>query len=367
MEKLLPASLLENVNNPEAIWLQVFLVIFITLLISFFTNRFIKRLMNKLKATKTPWDDALFGALRRPLRTIIWLVGITYAVEILYKAYGAEIFSAVGVFRDVGIVVSVGWFLLRFIKFAEKNIVETKHNNGEEIDQTTIDAISKLLRISVFITMGLIILQTLGFSISGVLAFGGVGGVAVGFAAKDLLANFFGALMIYFDRPFKIGDWVRSPDRNIEGTIEQIGWRQTIIRTFDKRPLYVPNSTYSTIAVENPSRMTYRRFYETIGVSYDDMAKVEKIVSDIKGMLQSHPDIDQNQTLIVNLVEFSASSVDIMIYSFTKTTDWIQFHEKKQDVMLKIAGIIEDNGAEMAFPTQTLHVASAPPEFAGLK
>ena len=117
------------------------------------------------------------------------------------------------------------------------------------------DAMAKLLRLSVIITAGLVVLQTLGFSISGVLAFGGVGGIAVGFAARDLLANFFGGLMIYLDRPFSVGDWVRSPDRNIEGTVERIGWRLTVIRTFDKRPLYVPNSVFANIAVENPSRM----------------------------------------------------------------------------------------------------------------
>ena len=104
-------------------------------------------------------------------------------------------------------------------------------------------------------------MQALGYSISGVLAFGGIGGIAVGFAAKDLLANFFGGLMIYLDRPFSVGDWIRSPDKNIEGTVEEIGWRLTRIRTFDKRPLYVPNSTFTQISVENPSRMLNRRIY----------------------------------------------------------------------------------------------------------
>jgi len=199
-------------------------------------------------------------------------------------------------------------------------------------------------------------LQTLGYSISGVLAFGGIGGIAIGFAARDLLANFFGGLTIYMDRPFDVGDWIRSPDREIEGSVEKIGWRLTTIRTFDKRPLYIPNSVFTNIAVENPQRMTNRRIKETIGIRYDDASKMREIISDVKKMLQEHDDIDNNQTLIVNFNEFAASSLNFFIYTFTKTVNWIEFHKVKQDVMLKVIDIIESHGAECAFPTTTMHI-----------
>ncbi len=197
-------------------------------------------------------------------------------------------------------------------------------------------------------------MQSFGLSLSGLLTFGGVGGLIVGLAAKDLLANFFGGLMIYFDRPFKVGDWIRSPDRQIEGTVERIGWRMTIVRTFDKRPLYVPNSVFSSIVVENPSRMLNRRIYENIGIRYEDSAHVANVVSGIKSMLEKHPDIDTNQTLIVNFNQFGPSTLDIMIYTFTKTVNWIRFHEVKQDVMLKVLDVVHENGADIAFPTQTI-------------
>lgn len=190
------------------------------------------------------------------------------------------------------------------------------------------------------------------------LAFGGVGGIAVGFAAKDLLANFFGGLTIYMDRPFVVGDWVRSPDKNIEGTVEHIGWRLTRIRTFDKRPLYVPNATFSTISLENPSRMTHRRISETLGVRYSDIAQVRSIVESVRQMLIEHPEIDDTQTLIVNLNQFSESSVDLMVYTFTKTTVWVKFHEVKQDVLLRIADIVEQHDAKLALPTTVLHADS---------
>lgn len=203
-------------------------------------------------------------------------------------------------------------------------------------------------------------LQTIGVSISGILAFGGIGGIAVGFAAKDLLANFFGGLMVYLDRPFSVGDWVRSPDKEIEGTVEHIGWRQTRIRTFDKRPLYIPNATFSLISVENPSRMSHRRIYEKIGIRYDDVDALASIMNDIKAMLKTHQDIDSSQTMIVSFNEFGPSSLDFFVYTFTKTTNWIRFHEVKQDILLKIIDIIASHKAELAFPTQTLKVQTEP-------
>lgn len=335
---------------------QVFIVVFITLLINFLQKRVLARLQTKLVNTSVYWDDAIVDAARRPLALLIWLVGLCFAAEIVSNESDAAIFGAIDPIRDVGVIFVFAWFLVRFIERTEKNIVLKKEAMGEEIDRTTTDAIAKLLRLSVIITAFLVMLQTLGYSISGVLAFGGIGGIAIGFAAKDLLANFFGGLMIYLDRPFNVGDWIRSPDKEIEGTVENIGWRLTRIRTFDKRALYVPNSIFTNISVENPSRMTNRRIKETIGIRYDDVSKIEVIIEDVKKMLMEHTDIDTNQTLIVNFDAFASSSLNFFIYTFTKTVNWIEFHEVKQDVLLKVIRIIESHGAECAFPTSTLHI-----------
>jgi MscS family membrane protein len=345
----------------ENIWiLNVFLVVFAALFLDFIQRRILNRVIQKLEKTETPWDDALFESLRQPLSALIWVVGISLAAELVSTQAVAEIFDYIGPARDVAVIVIITWFLVRFIKRAEQNIIDRRKSKGEKVDLTTVHAVTKLLRLSVIITASLVGLQTLGFSISGVLAFGGVGGIAVGFAARDLLANFFGGLMVYLDRPFSVGDWIRSPDRNIEGVVEEIGWRLTVIRTFDKRPLYVPNATFTSIAVENPSRMLNRRIYETIGIRYDDAAKMEVIVKDVEHMLRGHPDIDTNQTLMVNFNKFAASSLDFFIYTFTQTTVWTEYHKIKQDVLLKIYNIIDNHGAEIAFPTSTIHLAAAP-------
>lgn len=352
-----------NVFSGEDAWiLQVFLVVLASLLLNFFQKHLIRRIHRQLEKTRTRWDDLLLVSISRPLTLLIWLIGLTFAAEIVQQESQAVIFEAIEPIRSIGVIFIIVLFFWQLIKGAEQIFIDRENETGEKYDKHTVEALGKLLRLSVIITAALVMLQTLGFSVSGVLAFGGIGGIAVGFAAKDLLANFFGGLMIYLDRPFVVGDWIRSSDREIEGTVEYIGWRLTRIRTFDKRPLYVPNSLFANIAVENPSRMSNRRIYETVGIRYADADKMSLIIDDVKSMLLQHPEIDTAQTMIVNFNKFAASSLDFFVYTFTRTTDWIQFHEIKQDVLLKIMDIIQRHGAEVAFPTSTLHIESLPPQ-----
>jgi len=347
-----------NYLQSEYFWVsKVFIIVFATLVLDFIQRRILKKLAKRLEHTANPWDDALLEAIRRPIVYFIWVLGFSFAARYVQYDKDIAIFDLIQPFRDIGVIAILTWFLVRLIKQTEINIIKSRQAKGGTVDLTTMDAIAKLLRLSVIITAALITLQTLGFSVSGVLAFGGVGGIAIGFAARDLLANFFGGLMIYLDRPFSVGEWIRSPDRSIEGTVEKIGWRLTIIRTFDKRPLYVPNSVFATIAVENPSRMANRRIYETIGIRYDDATKMAPILNDIEKMLKSHPAIDTDQTLMVNFNSFAPSSLDFFVYTFTKTTVWTEFHQIKQAILLKINEIISEHGAQIAFPTSTIHIA----------
>ena len=344
----------------ENAWVgQVFGVVLATAIVHWLANHLMRRLGRQLEKTQNLYDDAVLNAARKPLGWAIWLIGISWAAESTRGAAAqAEIFNSASTVREVGIVCLLAWFVVRFISFVEKHVVDSAYRDNPA-DPTTASAVGKLLRASVIITAGLMVMQTLGFSIAGVLAFGGVGGIAIGFAARDLLANFFGAIMVFLDRPFSVGDWIRSPDKNIEGTVEDIGWRLTRIRTFDARPLYVPNATFASISVENPSRMSNRRIKETIGVRYDDIGVLEQIIKDVKAMLEAHDAIDQNKTLMVNLVEFGPSSLDFFIYTFTRTTVWTEYHVIKQDVLLKIARIIDSHGAEIAFPTRTVHLGDS--------
>lgn len=345
--------------STTGLWVfYVFLIVFVIMITNYILKKVFDIISAKLEKTKNPWDDALISAARRPAKVLVWVVGLTVAANVIdhMKLEQANLSIYIDHLRTSVIIFVVAWFMLRLAKKVELNLKTIKENEKKEFDHTTLEAVSKLFRISIVITAVLVAMEYYNIPITGVMTFGGIGGIAVGFAARDLLANFFGAMMIYLDRPFAVGDWVRSPDRNIEGTVEAIGWRLTRIRTFDKRPLYVPNSIFTSIAVENPSRMLNRRIKETVGIRYSDATKMRNIVKKVKAMLQQHDDIDTRQTMIVNFNKFAASSLDFFIYTFTKTTNWVEYHEIKQDVMLKVIDIIEAEGAECAFPTSTVHM-----------
>ncbi len=333
-----------------------FVIVFLSLVARLFLKIVFDRLERASHRTENIYDDAIIRVSRKPLGWAVLLYGVLWAASIVREHTGAGILEYISQAREVGTIGLLAWFAIRFLQEVANTLIEI-HDDAE--DKATIAAVSKLLRISVLITGFLIALQSLGFSIEGVLAFGGIGGIAVGFAARDMLANFFGALALLLDKPFAVGDWIRSSQMEIEGTVEDIGWRVTRIRTFDKRPLYVPNANFTSITIENPSRMTNRRIKETIGVRYDDMNVLPAILQDIRAMLANHEEIDTNQILMVNLNEFNESSADFFIYTFTKTTKWARFHEIKEDVLLKIAAIIESHGGEIAFQTHTLHVDPA--------
>lgn len=345
-----------NLFDRDSLALQVTVILAATLALSLTTRGILAFLHKRLDGSALSWNSAFLNALASPLRLMIWVVGIGLACETVAADLDTPIARAIVPARDLGAIVVIAWFLIRFTNNVQQNLIQRKAEKGEEVDQFAVTSIGKLLRLVIFIIASLVAMQTLGLSIAGILTFGGIGGIAVGFAAQGMLSNFFGGLMIYLDRPFFTGDWIRSPDKQIEGIVEEIGWRITLIRTLESRALYVPNSTFSTISIENITRMKNRRIYETIGIRYDDAVAMDDIVAQVKDYLESHDEIDQDQTLMVSFTTFAPSSLDFFIYCFTKTQNGKEYFRIKQEVMLAILKIIEDNNAQCAFPTTTLHL-----------
>ena len=316
-------------------WVIKFLsIVFIIIVINLFTRVILSYLKKQSSKTYNMWDDCVIDSIYKPFTFLVWIMGIIYAIEFLnndieFISISTDLISNV---KRTGIIIVIALFLISISKNFQIAVIHKNKQNNIDIDESTYEAITKIIRLSVIIISGLIILQTFGFSVSRVLAFGGIGGVAVGFAAKDMLATFFGGLMIYLDRPVRKGDWIRSPDRELEGTVENI--------------------IFMNIIVENPSRMTHRRIREIIGLRYKDMSKMEKIVNEVKEMITNHDQIDHKQITIVNFDSYNDSSIDFFVNTFANTTEWVKYHEIKQDVLMKVGEIIEKNGAEIAFPTR---------------
>jgi MscS family membrane protein len=224
----------------------------------------------------------------------------------------------------------------------------------------------------------------MGINISGVIASLGIGGLAVALAAKDTLSNFFGLIKIIFDESFSQGDWISTTD--VEGTVIEIGFISTKIRTFDNSMITVPNEKLANTSIKNWSRRAVgRRIKLYIGVTYNSNAKdIQNAINDIHQMLLEHNSISTPQkidkknitkryvqsskfvsldnklgiksTLMVYLDRFSDSSIDILVYSFSKTTDWEEWMRVKQDVLYKIWSILEKNNLEFAFPSQSIYL-----------
>jgi len=308
----------------------------------------LKGLIKQAEKTKNQLDDHLIEAVALPLKAVIWFGLVFFSINILKDEF--KFLTAVITYIDITPVFIVTWGVIRLMSSVEKYLIEKKSN----VNNDSVRLVARLAKLLVVIAIALGIAQEFGFSVSGLLTFGGVGGVVMGFAAKDMLANIFGGLMLQMDRPFSTGDWIRSSQ--FEGTVEKIGWRMTRIRTFSKNPIYIPNSIFASIPIETPSRMTNRRIKETIGIRYDDIAQIPVIVAEVETLFKMHKEIDQKEPLRVYFNYFNASSLDFNVYAFTKTTGKDEYQRVKQAILLEIADIIAKHKAEIAYPTQTLNL-----------
>ena len=343
-------------NNAHSSLITITLI---TLFLFFIKNKLINVIFALSQKTNTVYDELILFSIKTP-STYLIIFGYIFVIidyfnknEVLNLSFSlsSAVFSL--------IVIIISWSLFRGLNYYLQLKPFAKNLSSEDditLITETYEIVVRILKILVVVITALIIMQEIGLSISGLLAFGGVGGLIVGLAAKDLLSNFFGGMMIFFDRPFRVGEFIKSPDRNIEGIVEKIGWRLTVVRTFSKNVLYIPNTAFSSIIVENATRMSNRRINETIGIRYDDLNKMTDIIQDVNNVLESNPDIDQTQKAKVYFKSFSASSCDFFIYAFTKTKDWEEFLRIKQDVLLKVAEIIEQHNAEIAYPTTTVFI-----------
>ncbi len=338
--------------------LQIMLVFLFGLVVTWIAKKLKSILLPRFEKTTRLWDGALVRAIYRPLLTLVWFyIAIDIWRIAIFALMNRYLVPEWGIVYQFGLIVFIFVFIQRYINDVQEIILRRGAKDANfKVNKTTVTAICMLVRVVVIVMVALIAMQSLGIKMSALLAFGGASTLVVGLAAKDTLANFFGGFMIFVDRPFEVGDWVASPDRDIQGTVEHIGWRLTKIRAFDKRPMYVPNGLFSTIVINNPSRMTNRRIRTTIGVRYDDANVIAPMLADVEAVLRNNPDLDMNQTMFVKLVEFGASSLDFLVYTFTKTTDWVKYQAIQQEVFLDIIAIIEKHGAECAFPTTTLEV-----------
>ncbi len=341
---------------------QATILVFVTVLGSLAIGAVLRvalaRLAGRLHPVRHVWMHGLLSGASLPLQILVWVLGIALAGKMLVGRGGAlqqDSLLAHGLdpVRDVMVIAVVMWFLLRAVNQIQINLLARARDRGRELDPTAADAIGKLCKASIVITAILMMMQALGFSIAGLLAFGGMGGIAVGFAAQSLVANLLGGLTIFASRPFKVGEYIIIPGTDLMGGVEHIGWRATRLIGFDCKPFYVPNAMFNTQPVINHTRMTSRRIMEDIHIRYADIDAVPGIVADGRALLSEHPGI-KHDFFAFNFSSCGAYSLKLSLYAFTVSTDYNDYMNVQEDVLLRIADIIRRHGARMTGPVSTV-------------
>jgi MscS family membrane protein len=376
-------SIAQKINGVLSyIYLDLFKVLFsIAIIIAIFIVRKIiyfgvNLLLGYMVARAENVKD-IFKTIAKTLEIFIFILAI-HAI-MLTVDLNSEVNDVVNFTSQLGYVLIVTILVyqvfnsLAMIKISEHQ--DKEHGLRKEVINLLITGINVVI-----ISIGFLIgLRVYGFDLTAILSGLGIGGLAVAFAAKDTIANFFGSLSILFDNSFSQGDWIESS--GVEGTVVEIGLRSTTIRTFDNALITMPNSQLANADIKNWSkRRIGRRIKMHIGVTYEsNFDDIKVAIKEIRKMLTSHPKIATSKTkyldreasnkliskedfrgvkrnLLVYLDNYSESSIDILIYCFSRSVQWVDWLEVKEDVMFKIADIIKRNNLEFAYPAMSVHV-----------
>lgn len=303
----------------------------------------------KAQPHKRVWQNAFITALDSPVRSLVWIIGLSILSSwFSQKEDLTGLQESIPVVRSILIILTFSWFLLRFTNRLERNFKARAEANNDNIDPTAADAISKLTWAAIFIMAMLAILQTLGVSVTSLLAFGGAAGIAVGFAAQSLVANLLGGLTVFASRIFKIGDYIILPGTDLKGRVEHIGWRATKVIGFDRKPFYVPNATFNNTTIINHSRMSHRRIDQIIHLRYEDIDKVEAIVKQGTELIKAHQEIDQS-FFVFRFDSYGEDSLKLLFYAFT-SNDYGDYMRVKEELLLGIAKIVAQHGGKLSMP-----------------
>lgn len=252
------------------------------------------------------------------------------------------------------IVLSIVWATYRFVDLISARMAERAAKTESKLDDQLVPLVRKSLKIFTVVAGVLIILQNLDVNVASLLAGLGIGGVAVALAAKDTVANFFGSVMIFADRPFQIGDVVSI--NSVEGIVEEVGFRSTRIRTFYNSLVTVPNARFTEAAIDNYGARRYRRQKFTLNLTYDTTPEqMQAFVEGVRAIIAANP-VARKDAYEVHMSDFGASSLDVLVYFFFETNSWSVELRERHNVLIEIMRLARDVGVDFAFPTQTLFV-----------
>ncbi len=310
----------------------------------------LKWLLQRKSVEQTPFG-LLWGIVKRPLLTVPWLLFVLYTIHAWPGIESSEWHETLQLFERILMITYPAWLVWEFSLRTEDILASADQRWAARLSYSVI---ARTIQLLVVLSLFLSLARVLGYSLSTLLAFGGIGGIIIGLAAKDWLSNFFGGLMLMLDRPFKEGDWVRSPDRAIEGHVEKVGWRLTKVRTFDRRPIYVPNSIFTGIVVENATRMRNRRMIENFTLRYEDLSILPVILERLEQAMVQLADVDPREPHYAVFIRYDDSALLCQVRAHITQTGRVGFLKVQQSILLLIAQIVAEEGAEFAYPVRRI-------------
>ena len=288
------------------------------------------------------------------LLVICWFAALIFPVlqfPIFVSQYAIKVLNALLPFFGVMVIYKMINVLCYYLEKITKTTETT-------LDDQLIPLLRKSLKVFVIIGGAIFILQNLDFDITGLLAGISIGGLAFALAAQDTIKNLFGSLMIFIDRPFTVGDWIVS--EGVDGTVEEVGFRSTRVRTFHNSVVSIPNGNIADMTVDNMGMRIYRRFKTNIAITYDTPPElIEAFIEGLKQLVKNHP-VTRKDYYEIHMNNFGASSLDILFYIFFNVPDWSGELKARGEIMLDIIHLANKLGVRFAFPTSTLHVETFP-------
>ncbi len=356
---------------------MVFFRIINTRLIFLFTTFVNKIFIKNSEKAEDEMELFIKHSIEKPLIFALYTLSIHISIYALIK--DTEVIDKIIPWINTIYMGVLTWALYSLLTNWISNYAENLVKRYQNVRREMIVFILRITKVVLILLVILFLFSQLGIDIKAIAASLGVGGIAIALASKDTLANFFGSLNIMTDNSFSQGDWIVA--NSVEGTVVDIRMRTTRIRTFDNAMITIPNSELANTNIKNYSkRRIGRRIQMKVGVTYESaMTDIKKLKDDIENMLQNHPDIatEKNsilgkarrfeaikredlqgvkRTLLVYIDEFDNSSVNILVYCFSKSPDWEEWLRVKEDVIIKISELVHKNNCEFAYPTQTLFV-----------
>jgi len=352
-------TVFDNLTYSKLIYVGFAIVIFIlfVLLKKIFAKYVFKIILRLVNKTKFNADTKIVSAFERPLINFFEVLGLYFAYIILMQKFTIRLDFINKVFSS-SIILLISWGLYNLT--GESSLLFEKMHKAYDIkvDKILFPFISKILRLILLALVITIIAEKWGYNIQGFITGLGLGGLAFALAAKDAAANIIAGILIILDKPFALGDWINND--SLEGTVEEITFRTTKIRTFDLALIIVPNSKLVSEPVTNYSRRGKRRLNFNLGLNYGTSRdKLEICVTKIRNLIENHAQVNKDE-IYVRFDKFNASSLDIFIYFFVETAKLGEFLEIKENINFGIMDILQQEDVSLALPGTSVYVEKLP-------